>query len=82
MVHNRITPNLLMVVLLLGGLYMSGKIKKEVFPDFTLDEVRINVAYPGASPEEIEQGIVLALEEAISGIEGIQEINSTANEKR
>ena len=82
MVHNRITPNLLMVVLLLGGLYMSGKIKKEVFPDFTLDEVRINVAYPGASPEEIEQGIVLALEEAISGIEGIQEINATANESR
>ncbi|WP_413770379.1 efflux RND transporter permease subunit, partial [Vibrio vulnificus] len=37
-------------------------------------------AYPGASPEDVEQGIVLAIEEAISAIEGIVEVNSTANE--
>lgn len=80
MVHNRVTPNLLMIALLAGGLFMSTKIKKEVFPDFDLDEVRITVAYPGASPEEIEQGIVLAVEEAIGDIDGIEELNSTASE--
>ena len=80
MVHNRVAPNLLMLVLLIGGLFMAQQIKKEVFPDFTLDEVRVNVAYPGASPEEIEQGIVLAVEEAINGIEGVDEIRSTASE--
>ncbi|NNJ94977.1 MAG: efflux RND transporter permease subunit, partial [Halobacteria archaeon] len=80
MVHNRVAPNLLMLVLLIGGLFMAKEIKKEVFPDFALDEVRVTVAYPGASPEEVEQGIVLAVEEAINGIEGVDEIRSTARE--
>ncbi len=82
MVHNRVAPNLLMLVLLIGGIFMSGQIKKEVFPDFSLDQVRVSVAYPGASPDEVEQGIVLAVEEAISGIEGVDKIRSTASEGR
>ena len=82
MVHNRVAPNLLMLVLLIGGLFMANQIKKEVFPDFALDEVRVSVAYPGASPEEVEQGIVLAVEEAINGVEGVDEIRSTASEGR
>ena len=80
MVHNRVAPNLLMLALIVGGILLAYNIKKEVFPDFTLDEVSISVAYPGASPEEVEQGIVLAVEEAINAIEGIDEIRSTANE--
>ena len=82
MVHNRVAPNLLMLVLLIGGFFMAGQIKKEVFPDFALDEVRVSVVYPGASPEEVEQGIVLAVEEAINGVEGVDEIRSTASEGR
>lgn len=80
MVHNRVTPNLLMIILLLGGFHMSSKIKREVFPAFELDNISIRVSYPGASPEEVEQGIVLAVEEAIRTIEGIKEINATAAE--
>lgn len=80
MVHNRVAPNLLMLALIVGGILLAYNIKKEVFPDFTLDEVSISVAYPGASPEEVEQGIVLAVEESINAIEGIDEIRSTANE--
>jgi len=82
MSHNRVTPNLLMLVLLIGGLFSSWSIKEEVFPDFALDQVNITVEYSGASPEEVEQGIVLAVEEAIRGIEGIEEITATANEGR
>jgi multidrug efflux pump subunit AcrB len=80
MVYNRVTPNLLMIVLMLGGLFMTTKIKREVFPEFELNKVSINVAYPGSSPEEVEQGIVLAVEEAIRGIDGIKEVNAWANE--
>lgn len=80
MVHNRVAPNLLMLVLLLGGLFMADKIKKEVFPDFDLDAVTVSVSYPGASPEEVEQGIVLAVEEAISGVTGVDEVRATAAE--
>jgi multidrug efflux pump subunit AcrB len=82
LVYNRVTPNLLMIVLLLGGLFISGKIKKEVFPEFELDLVTVSVAYTGASPEEVEQGIILAVEEAIRGIEGIKELTATAAEGR
>jgi multidrug efflux pump subunit AcrB len=80
MVYNRVTPNLLMIVLILGGLFMTTKIKREVFPEFELNKVSINVSYPGSSPEEVEQGIVLAVEEAIRGLDGIKEVNAWANE--
>lgn len=80
MVNNRVTPNLLMIFLIMGGLFMTTKIKQEVFPEFELDRVNISVSYPGSSPEEVEQGIVLAIEDAIEGIEGIKEISSTASE--
>lgn len=80
MIHNRVTPNLLMIVLMIGGFYMSTKITREVFPAFELDRISIRVPYPGASPEEVEQGIVLAVEEGIQNITGIKEINSTAAE--
>ena len=57
-----------MVVFLVGGLIFAGQIKKEVFPDFELDYVTVSMAYPGASPEEVERGIILAIEEAVQGL--------------
>ena len=80
MAGNSVAANLLMIVFLVGGLIWITQIKQEVFPDFDLDYVNISVSYPGASPVEVEQGIVLAVEEAISGLEGIKEITSTARE--
>ncbi|MBU1419436.1 MAG: efflux RND transporter permease subunit [Proteobacteria bacterium] len=80
MIYNRVTPNLLMLFLVLGGLFMSTRIKQEVFPEFELDQVSIQVSYPGSSPEDVEQGIVLAIEDAIEGIDGIKQITSTASE--
>ena len=80
MVHNRITPNILMLVFIVGGLFISTKIKQEVFPEFDLDYVNIGVSYPGSSPEEVEQGIVLAVEEGIRGLDGVKEISSSASE--
>ncbi len=80
MTHNRVTPNLMMVVLLIGGLFFASRIKQEVFPEFDLDIVTVRVPYPGSSPEEVEQGIILAVEEAIRGLEGIKEITAVASE--
>lgn len=80
MVYNRVTPNLLMLFLVLGGIFMSTKIKQEVFPEFILDRISIQVSYPGSTPEDVEQGIILAIEDAIGGLEGIKEITSTASE--
>jgi multidrug efflux pump subunit AcrB len=80
MAGHSVTANLLMLVLLVGGLIFSLKIKKEVFPDYELDMVNITVPYPGASPEEIERGIILAIEEAILDLEGIKKVVSSAEE--
>ncbi len=80
MAGHSVTANLLMALLLVGGLIFSLKIKKEVFPDYELDMVNITVPYPGASPEEIERGIILAIEEAILDLEGIKKVTSSAAE--
>ncbi|MBU0971683.1 MAG: efflux RND transporter permease subunit [Proteobacteria bacterium] len=80
MAGNSVAANLLMAVLLIGGLMMGFNIKQEVFPEFSLDMVNITVAYPGASPEEVENGIILAIEEAVQDLEGIDEIIASANE--
>lgn len=80
MVHNRVSANLLMLVLLLGGLFMTTRIQQEVFPAFELDVVTVRVAYPGATPEEVEQGVVLAVEEAVRALDGVDEVRSSASE--
>ncbi|MFW6081687.1 MAG: efflux RND transporter permease subunit [Desulfosalsimonas sp.] len=80
MAKNPVAANLLMVILLAGGIWTSFAIQKEVFPDFELDVVEVSVSYPGADPAEVEQGILLPVEEAIREVEGIEEITSTARE--
>ena len=80
MAGHSVAANLLMLVLLIGGIVLASNIKKEVFPYFDMDMVRITVPYPGASPQEVEQGILLAIEEAVVGLEGADEVRSTARE--
>lgn len=80
MANNPVVANIFMLFLLIGGFYWGMQIKQEVFPEFTIDKVSISVSYPGASPDEIEKGILLPIEEAIQGIDGIEEVNSTASE--
>jgi multidrug efflux pump subunit AcrB len=80
MARNSVAANLLMMALLVGGVFSIANIKQEVFPEFELDFVNISVSYPGASPEEVEQGIVLAIEEAIRGLDGVKRVTARANE--
>ncbi len=80
MARNPVASNLLMIVLLVGGLFSAATIKKEVFPDFALDFVTVSVSYPGASPEEVERGIVMVVEENLRGLEGVKEVTSRASE--
>ena len=80
MAGHSVAANLLMLVLLLGGLFWVTRIKQEVFPDFELDIVTITVPYPGASPQEVERGILLSIEEAVSDLEGIEKVTSKASE--
>ena len=80
MVKNPIAANLAMVILLAGGVWTALTMQKEVQPRYELDYVDVSVAYPGAAPAEVEEGILLPVEEAIRGVQGIKEISSTARE--
>ncbi len=80
MAKHTVASNLLMAMLILGGIMATFNMKQEVFPEFDLDMVTISVPFPGASPDEVEQGIVLVIEERVRGIDGVKSITSTSNE--
>ncbi|MEM1412689.1 MAG: efflux RND transporter permease subunit, partial [Pseudomonadota bacterium] len=80
MAENGIAANLLMVILLVAGIYTAVTMQKEVEPNYQPDVVEVLVSYPGAAPEESEQGIVLPVEEAIRSVTGVREITSSAYE--
>lgn len=78
MATNPVAANLLMLVMLIGGLIVAAHMKQEVFPEFELDMVSIKVAIPGATPEEVEKGVVLAIEESVLGLDGVKRVTSTS----
>ncbi|MBC8414095.1 MAG: efflux RND transporter permease subunit [Nitrospira sp.] len=82
MAKNSVAANILMFVLVIGGLIIMSGIKQEVFPEYDLDIVNVSVSYPGASPEEVEEGIILAIEEEIREFEEIERVTSKASEGR
>ncbi len=80
MAGHTVAANLVMLIFILGGLLISTRLKQEVFPQFDVDVVQISVAYPGASPKEVEQGIILAIEDAVRGLDGVKEVTASAFE--
>ena len=80
MAKNPVAANLLMLLLLVGGLIMGFRVRQEVFPETDLDIIAVSVPYPGASPSEVESGIILAVEEAVRGLDGVKRVTSQATE--
>ncbi|NVK21588.1 MAG: efflux RND transporter permease subunit [Kangiellaceae bacterium] len=78
--RNSVAANLLMIFILAIGLFSALKIRQQFFPDVVLDMISIQMPYPGAAPEEVEEGIIIKIEESIKQIEGIKRYFSTARE--
>ncbi len=78
--ENHVAANLLMVLVVVAGLVALPSIQQKTFPDIDIDRVQIGVPYLGAAPEEVEEGVCVRIEEEIYGIEGIEEITSSAAE--
>lgn len=72
--------NILIAILVLFGGFSLMSMKKSFFPERTTRFITISVAYPGASPEEMEQSITTRIEESIRGLVGIKEFTSTSSE--
>lgn len=75
-----ILANILIALTLIGGVVAIANTKKSFFPTRSDRNINISVSYPGASPEEMEEGVTLKIEEAINSIPGIDEILSTSSE--
>ncbi len=79
-ISNTPAMNVVMVVILVVGLGGLAMMRREVFPEFQLEIVLVRVPYPGASPEETEEGICQKIEEAVQSIDGIKKQTSVAAE--
>ena len=79
-IHNSPAMNTLMVTVLGVGLVSLLFMRREVFPEFELEIILVSVPYPGASPDEVEEGICQKMEEAVRSIDGIKKMTSIANE--
>ena len=75
-----ILANILIALTLVGGLVAMVNTKKSFFPTQKDRDINITVSYPGASPEEMEEGVTLKIEEAVNSIAGIEELISTSSE--
>lgn len=75
-----IYSNAIILITALVGIISLSLMPRSFFPELSPNKIYINVAYPGASPEEIEQGITTRVEESLNGIEGIEEITSSSSE--
>lgn len=78
--RNSVAANLLMLVILIGGLWSAIHIQRAMEPEFSFNRIQITMAYPGAAPEEVEQGIILKIEEALEDINAIKRIDATASD--
>src|SRR5210317_598485 len=78
--RNHVAANLLMWILLVGGVFGAISIHKQVFPTFEFNVISVQVPYLGAAPQEVEEGVVLKLEEAVKDLEGIKKLSSRSVE--
>jgi len=76
--RNHVAANFLMAVVFLMGITTWGKLKKEFFPEMSVDMIAVTVPFPNATPEEVEKGICVPVEESIQDLDGIDRIKSTA----
>ncbi|QDT05906.1 Multidrug resistance protein MdtC [Rubripirellula lacrimiformis] len=79
-VKNWQAMNVIMLGVLLLGAYSLSQLRRDFWPDFELYVLNVSVVYPGASPDEIEAGILEKIEEAIRTVDGIEEMTSSARE--
>ena len=77
--RNPVAANLIMIFILVGGLLTALTIRKQAFPQFESNWVSVQAVYPGAAPQEVEEGITIKIEENLEGLEGIKRFITYSN---
>ena len=78
--HNPVAANLLMVGIVLAGLLGFKSMEREAFPFFKPNQVEVEVTWPGAAPQEVEEQIIIRLEQAIKELDNVYRVYATASE--
>ncbi len=78
MASNGIAANLLMVGIFAAGLVSLTGLDREAWPTTPFYHVEVSMAYPGATPEEIEESIVVRIEDQVSGLDDVRAVKSVA----
>jgi multidrug efflux pump subunit AcrB len=77
-VHHKLAANLVMLVMLLGGVLALTRMNVQFFPTFALDVVSVRVVWSSASAEDIEQGITNPLEQRLRSVQSLKKMTSTS----
>lgn len=77
--HNSVAANLLMVFIIIMGIVSFFFIQRQMFPNIEVNYINVSASYPGASPQEIEESILLKMEESLKDVTGIKQAVSTAS---
>lgn len=78
--RNTVFANILLFLIIISGIVGAGTMIREFFPQFSLDIITVSGAYPGANPEEVEEGISRKIESAIEGLEGVKQFTTRFSE--
>ncbi|OUS23850.1 acriflavin resistance protein [Thalassotalea sp. 42_200_T64] len=70
--RNPVAANLLMIIIIVGGLLTMGTIRKQFFPQIEINWLEYRAIYSGAAPQEVEEGITIKVEEALESVQGIE----------
>ncbi|CAM2938837.1 Acriflavin resistance protein [Vibrio neptunius] len=77
--HNPVAANLLMVFVLIVGTVSFFFIQRQMFPNIEVNYINVSAQYPGASPQEVEESILIKLEESLKDVTGIKKAVTTAS---
>ncbi len=75
-----VAVNVIVIAFFVFGIVGALSLKSSFFPLVDSKTININVTYPGASPQEIEEGVVLKIEDNLKGLEGVDRVTSTSRE--
>ena len=77
---NPVVANILMYSILAAGIFTAFNVRKEGFPSFEANSVTVRVPIRGGTPEDVERGIAIRIEESLQTVDGINHISSVSNE--
>ncbi|MBA6389724.1 efflux RND transporter permease subunit [Colwellia sp. BRX10-3] len=77
--RNSVAANLLMIFILVGGLLTIQTINKQMFPQLQINWISYTAPYPGAAPQEVEEGITIKIEEALETVQGLKRVITYSN---